>query len=122
MEKIRVALEFDEDKLLKTYLGSISTTIYLAYVQQFGLSHLVFELARAMLVYRAMVNEKMVGAMSILKKKLKISKKGKGKVVVMEGSGELHYFTLTTMLLLQTISLWIRRFWLKGFQLNQGKT
>ena len=58
-----------------------------------------------MLVYGAMVNQKMVGAMSILKKKLKISKKGKGKAVVVEGSGELHYFTLTTILLLQTIFL-----------------
>ena len=32
--------------LLKTYLGSISTTIHLAYVQQFGLSHLILELAK----------------------------------------------------------------------------
>ena len=32
--------------LLKTYLGIISTTIYQAYVQQFGLLHLDLELAR----------------------------------------------------------------------------
>ena len=53
VEKIRVALELDEDKyttfkdISEHYRqGSIDTKVYLAYVQQFGLSHLVLELAR----------------------------------------------------------------------------
>ncbi|KAJ6995781.1 hypothetical protein NC653_012599 [Populus alba x Populus x berolinensis] len=53
VEKIRAALEFNEEKfsafkLISTeYLRDIiDTEEYLAYVHQFGLSHLVFELAR----------------------------------------------------------------------------
>ncbi|KAK9266714.1 hypothetical protein L1049_007367 [Liquidambar formosana] len=53
VEKIRAALEFDEDKYTafkdisgEYRQGLIDTGIYLAYVQQFGLSHLVLELAR----------------------------------------------------------------------------
>ena len=49
-----------------------------------------------MLVYGAMVNKKMVGAISILK--TKVPKKGKGKSVVVEGNGKMHYFNLTTIL------------------------
>ena len=53
VKKIHAALEFDENKYT-TFKdisghyrqGSIDTTVYLAYVQQFGLLHLVLELAR----------------------------------------------------------------------------
>ncbi|KAK7269567.1 hypothetical protein RIF29_22299 [Crotalaria pallida] len=53
VEKIRSALDFDEDRysLFKDFSaqyrqGMIDTPTYLDYVQQFGLSHLVHELAR----------------------------------------------------------------------------
>ncbi|XVF41713.1 hypothetical protein PTKIN_Ptkin01aG0302100 [Pterospermum kingtungense] len=53
VEKIRVSLEFDEDKYsafkgitVGYRQGFISTEEYLAYVHQFGLSHLVLEIAR----------------------------------------------------------------------------
>ncbi|TYJ11807.1 hypothetical protein E1A91_A11G302000v1 [Gossypium mustelinum] len=53
VEKIRVSLEFDQDKFSafkgitgEYRQGFISTEEYLAYVHQFGLSHLVLELAR----------------------------------------------------------------------------
>ena len=53
VKKIHAALEFDENKytafkdISEHYRqGSIDTTVYLAYVQQFGLLHLILELAR----------------------------------------------------------------------------
>ncbi|KAF8387697.1 hypothetical protein HHK36_026351 [Tetracentron sinense] len=53
VERIRAALEFDEDKFAafkeisaEYRQGLISTVEYLSYVHQFGLSHLVVELAR----------------------------------------------------------------------------
>ena len=53
VKKIRAALEFDENKYTSFIdisgnyrLGSIGTTVFLAYVQQFGLLHLVLELAK----------------------------------------------------------------------------
>ena len=85
--------------LLKTYLGSISTTIYLAYVQQFGLLHLVLELAcpdnkkqkELLETYNASVrrNVQQENAWGDVHfKDKKISKKGKGKAVVVEGSAK----------------------------------
>ncbi|KAF8394729.1 hypothetical protein HHK36_020946 [Tetracentron sinense] len=53
VEKIRAALEFDEDKYIafkdisaEYRHGLIDTGEYLSYVQQFGLSHLILELSR----------------------------------------------------------------------------
>ena len=119
-------------------MGSISTTIHLAYVQEFGLSHLILELARLfpdtkmqkvlLETYNTSVpsnGQQENGWCDVHFKDKKISKKGKGKAVVVEGSGELHYFTLTTILTATnnfSKDNETRRFWLKGFQLNQGRT
>ncbi|MCD7450173.1 hypothetical protein HAX54_003954 [Datura stramonium] len=53
VERMRIALEFDQDKFAafkeisaEYRQGSIDAETYLAYVEQFGLSHLVLELAR----------------------------------------------------------------------------
>ncbi|XP_059659253.1 E3 ubiquitin-protein ligase hel2-like [Cornus florida] len=53
VERIRAALQFDQDKFTsfkdisaEYRQGLMDTAIYLAYVEQFGLSHLVLELAR----------------------------------------------------------------------------
>ena len=108
VEKIRAALEFDEDKYTafkdisgQYRQGSIDTAVYLAYVQQFGLSHLVLELARLcpdaqkqkelLETYNASVRssglqENGWGHSNVHFKDKKISKKGKGKPVVVEDS------------------------------------
>ena len=106
VEQIRAALEFDEDKYTafkdisgQYRQGSIDTAVYLAYVQQFGLSHLVLELARLcpdagkqkelLETYNASVRsngQQENGWGDVHVKDKKISKKGKGKAVVVEDS------------------------------------
>ncbi|KAK7259155.1 hypothetical protein RIF29_24754 [Crotalaria pallida] len=110
VEKIRSALDFDEDRytLFKDISaqfrqGTIDTDTYLDYVQQFGLSHLVLEMARLCpdpqkqkeLVesYNTSLQRNALqeyssfpGLNSIRSKDSNASKKGKGKSVVRGGS------------------------------------
>ncbi|CBI37014.3 unnamed protein product, partial [Vitis vinifera] len=86
VEKIRAALEFDEDKYTafkdisgQYRQGSIDTAVYLAYVQQFGLSHLVLELAR--LCPDAQKQKELLETYNA-----SVRSSGKGKPVVVEDS------------------------------------
>lgn len=100
VEKIRAGLEFDEDKYAAFKCisgdyrqGLIGTPEYLAYVQQFGLSHLVLDLAKLCpnpqkqkelietynASLRSIVSHESGG--SVRAKDTKHSKKGKGKYV-----------------------------------------
>ncbi|XP_028771003.1 E3 ubiquitin-protein ligase hel2 [Neltuma alba] len=101
VEKIRSALDFDQDRyaifkdISAQYRhGIIDTGTYLDYVQQFGLSHLVLELARLCpdpqkrkelvdsynaSLQRIAFQENDWGGSSIHHKDGKVSKKGKGK-------------------------------------------
>lgn len=105
VEKIRSALDFDEaiytifkDISAQYRQGTIDTGTYLDYVQQFGLSHLVLELARLCpdpqkqkeLVdsYNASLqrnapqeNDRARGSTSTHRKDSNVNKKGKGKSV-----------------------------------------
>ncbi|OVA16675.1 zinc finger protein [Macleaya cordata] len=103
VERIRAALEFDENKYTafkeissEFRLGVIDTGEYLSYVQQFGLSHLVLELARLCpdtLKQRELINtynasvrgdsahEKSWGSSSSQSRASNSSNKGKGKRV-----------------------------------------
>lgn len=110
VEKIRAALDFDEDRYTifkdisaQYRQGSIDTGAYLEYVQQFGLSHLVLELARlcpdsqrqkelveaynASLQRNALPEYNLVqGSTSNQHKDSNANKKGKGKSVDGQGS------------------------------------
>ncbi|KAJ1412524.1 Zinc finger, RING-type [Sesbania bispinosa] len=108
VEKIRGALDFDEDRysIFKDISGqyrqgTIDTGTYVEYVQQFGLSHLVLELARlcpdvqkqkelvesyANLQKNALQDNNWIGGgTSIHRKASNANKKGKGKAV--DGTG-----------------------------------
>lgn len=106
VEKMRAALDFDEDKYTafkdisgQYRQGSINTAVYLAYVQEFGLSHLVLELARLcpdaqkqkelLETFNASVRindlqENGWGPGNVHFKEKKTSKRGKEKAVVVE--------------------------------------
>lgn len=110
VEKIRAGLDFDEDRytLFKDISaqyrqGTIDTDTYLDYVQQFGLSHLVLELARlcpdsqkqkelvdaynASLQRNVLPEDNLVrGSTSTNRKDSNVNKKGKGKSVDGRGS------------------------------------
>lgn len=110
VEKIRGALDFDEERYTifkdisaQYRQGTIDTGTYLDYVQQFGLSHLVLELARlcpdsqkqkelvdahdASLQRNALPEYNLVlGSSSIHRKDSSVNKKGKGKSVDGRGS------------------------------------
>ncbi|TKY61669.1 E3 ubiquitin-protein ligase hel2 [Spatholobus suberectus] len=110
VEKIRGALDFDEERYTifkdisaQYRQGTIDTVTYLDYVQQFGLSHLVLELARlcpdsrkqkelveaysASLQRNALPENNLVrGSHSTHRKDSNVNKKGKGKSVDGRGS------------------------------------
>ena len=110
VEKIRGALDFDEERYsifkdisAQYRQGTIDTGTYLDYVQQFGLSHLVLELARlcpdthkqkelveaynASLQRDAFPEINLVrGSTSTHSKDSNVNKKGKGKSVDSRGS------------------------------------
>ncbi|GMY17132.1 E3 ubiquitin-protein ligase HEL2-like [Fagus crenata] len=108
VEKMRAALEFDEDKYTafkdisgQYRQGLIDTRRYLDYVQQFGLSHLVVDMARLcpdvqkqkelVEIYNASLRSNVPqgndwGRGSAHLKDSKGSKKGKGKSMVAEDS------------------------------------
>lgn len=115
VEKIRATLEFDEDKYTsfkdisaQYRLGTIDTRRYLDFVQQFGLSHLVLELARLcpdpqkqkelVETYNAslQINDSQAngwGTGNSHPKDRKGSKKGKGKFVAVEDSNSKDILT-----------------------------
>jgi len=110
VEKIRGALDFDEERYsmfkdisAQYRQGTIDTGTYLDYVQQFGLSHLVLELARlcpdtqkqtelveaysASLQRDALLENNLVrSSSSTHRKDSNVNKKGKGKSIDSRGS------------------------------------
>ncbi|KAK6118146.1 hypothetical protein DH2020_048130 [Rehmannia glutinosa] len=106
VEKMRIALGFDEDKFTafkdisgEYRQGSMDAETYLAYAEQFGLSHLVPELAR--LLPNSQKQKELIDAYNLnmaysasretglsngVKNDGKASKKGKGKSVVDSGN------------------------------------
>ncbi|KAK7397006.1 hypothetical protein VNO78_18170 [Psophocarpus tetragonolobus] len=108
VEKIRCALDFDEERYTifkdisaQYRQGTIESSIYLDYVQQFGLSHLVLELARlcpdtqkqkelveaySASLQRDALSENNLVQGSSRDKGGQVNKKGKGKSVDSRGS------------------------------------